>query len=359
LPQARYRLTDNWGIFVSADFGGSESQALAGLDFRAAFYGAPTPLLVMRADPPRYSMIAVNTAHARAFGVTSAALEGRGVLEVFPPDPSPEVAEFMAAVRASLDQVMASGKPHQMAVRPYAIPGRDGNLQERFWSAVNSPLLDAGGRISHIVSAAQDVTGEVQERRSEEARRLLMREVDHRARNALTVVQSFVRLTTAANLEQFRDILAGRIEALARAQTSLAARRWEGADLHDVIAQELGAMSATGRHELSGPRITLRPEHVQPMSMAVHELATNAAKYGALSTAEGEVRVTWSREPDGALSLCWQEKGGPPVAPPSKEGFGSRLVGELARHSGGQLRRMWRPAGLVVELRLPLGDQAG
>jgi len=130
-----------------------------------------------------------------------------------------------------MDRVVATRAPDQMPIRPYAVTLPSGAAEERYWSAANAPVLGPDGAVTHIVSAVRDATGEVLERRSEEARTLLMREVDHRARNALTVVQSFVRLTDAPTLEDFRQVLDGRVEALARAQTSLAARRWEGATL--------------------------------------------------------------------------------------------------------------------------------
>jgi two-component sensor histidine kinase len=320
------------------------------------FDASPRPLLLIAADAPKYTMLAVNAAHAGAFGTTPGALQGRGVLEVFPADAPPEVAEFVEAVRTSLARVVATGASDQMAVRPYAVAQADGGSEERYWSAVNSPILDPAGQVTHILSAAQDVTGEVLERRSEEARQLLMREVDHRARNALTVVQSFVRLTTADSLEEFRRIVAGRVEALARAQTSLAARRWEGASLREVMESELASLTQPETYSLSGPQVLLPPEQVQAMSMIVHELATNASKYGALSTGGGALRISWSRTADQGLALVWSETGGPPSAAPSREGFGSRLISQLARQIGGEIRYDWRPQGLAAELTLRLED---
>jgi two-component sensor histidine kinase len=324
--------------------------ALAAPDFRAVFDASPQPLLLMAADAPKYTMLAVNVAHARAFATTPEALVGWGVLEVFGEDPEPSVAPFVEAIRLSLEAVVATRAPHQMAVRPYPVTTPSGEADERYWSAVNSPILGPDGAVIQIVSAVQDVTGEVLERRSEEARNLLMREVDHRARNALTVVQSFVRLTTAETLQGFRKVLDGRVEALARAQTSLAARRWEGASLRDVIEGELAPLAEAGHYVLEGPQVLLPPEHVQAMSMAIHELATNAAKYGALSTRDGRLTVRWRHEDGKVVTVCWAEPGGPPVEPPKREGFGSRLVGQLARQIGGEVRYDWRTDGLSVEL---------
>jgi two-component sensor histidine kinase len=254
-------------------------------------------------------MLAVNAAHAQAFATTPQALTGRGVLEVFGPSPEPEAAEFRDAIQASLESVLATRAAHQMAVRPYAVQAADGATVERYWSAMNSPMLGPDGTVTHIVSAVQDVTGEVLERRSEEARLLLMREVDHRARNALTIVQSIVRLTTARSLDDFRDVLDGRVAALARAQTSLAARRWEGAWLADVIEAELGSLTEPDRYRLAGPQVLVPAEQVQAVSMVVHELATNACKYGSLSAPNGTLEVSWPPQSEGLVRVSWVEGG--------------------------------------------------
>jgi two-component sensor histidine kinase len=326
------------------------SAKLAPPDFRAVFDASPQPLLLMAADAPKFTMLAVNAAHARAFATTPEALLGWGVLEVFGEEPEPAIAPFVEAIRLSLEAVVATRAPDQMGVRPYPVTTPDGEADERYWSAVNAPVLGPDGSVIQIVSAVQDVTGEVLERRSEDARNLLMREVDHRARNALTVVQSFVRLTTAETLADFRKVVDGRVEALARAQTSLAARRWEGASLRDVIEGELAPLAEADRYELAGPQVLLPPEHVQAMSMAIHELATNAAKYGALSTQGGRLAAGWREDDARVVTVHWSEDGGPPVQPPSREGFGSRLVAQLAKQMGGEVRYDWRPQGLRAEL---------
>lgn len=141
---------------------------------------------------------------------------------------------------------------------------------------------------------------------------------------------------------------------MARAQTSLAARRWEGASLREVIENELAALSEPGRYGLSGPHVLLPPERVQAMSMTVHELATNARKYGALSTKGGALTIDWTMQPDGGLTLVWSEEGGPTVPKPSRQGFGSRLIAQLTRQIGGDIVYDWRPKGLRAELKLTL-----
>ncbi|MFN3513669.1 MAG: sensor histidine kinase [Phenylobacterium sp.] len=188
-------------------------------------------------------------------------------------------------------------------------------------------------------------------KRNEAARELLMREVDHRARNVLTVAQAVVQLTQASDMAAYKQTVVGRIGALARAQGSLASRRWEGALLSQVLAEELATVGPPGSFDLAGPDQLLSPEQVQPLSMIFHELATNALKFGAFAQA-GRVAVSWDLDPDGALRLAWRESAAC-EAPPRRLGFGSKLIGELARQLGGEVRFDWRDTGVVVHLRAP------
>ncbi len=289
-------------------------------DFRLVFDASPRPLLLIAADAPRYTMVAVNRAHAAAFGTTPQALEGHGVLEVFPADPTPDVAAFVEAIRSSLERVLTSRTLDQMPVRPYPVTLADGTSDERYWSAINAPVLAPDGRPTHIVSALQDVTGEVMERRSEQARSLLMREVDHRARNALAVVQSFVRLTTAP---AWRNTAAS--SKAASTPWPAPRPRWRrAAGRADRCARssraELASLADTDKYCLTGPHVLLPPEHVQAMSMTIHELATNARKYGALSTGDGRLAITWSHPTEESLLLTWSEEGGPEVCEPTRKG---------------------------------------
>lgn len=324
----------------------------AGLpSLRAVADAAPRPLLLVAADPPKYTMIVVNPAHARAFGTTPAALEGLGVLEVFPADPSPETQVFLEAIRVSFETVLTSAVAHQMPTLSFAVTTPDGRIEDRFWAGTNAPVFDDEGDLTHILSAAQDVTGEVLEQRAEETRQLLFQEADHRARNAMAVIQSFIRLTGGSDVESFRGVLDGRVEALARAQIVLAAGEGTRADLSDVVYGELSGIFGTERCDLAGPSVPLAPDDAQAMGLAIHELATNATKYGALSTASGRLQVTWTWE-HGRLNLTWRETGGPQVTKPQRKSFGSRLIEQLGRNLQGRIEFDWRPEGLVVEMRL-------
>lgn len=192
-----------------------------------------------------------------------------------------------------------------------------------------------------------------EQKRNEAARDLLIREVDHRARNVLTVVQSIVQLTHGADLSRYKETVIGRISALARAQGSLANRRWEGAMLHELLAEELSAVGKPHAYTLRGPDLLLQPDRVQPLSMIFHELATNASKYGGFSTEAGQVAVEWRIGPDRGLEMTWRETRGPAAAEPARRGFGSRLISDLLRQVRGEGRFDWAPEGLAVHLSIP------
>lgn len=224
---------------------------------------------------------------------------------------------------------------------------KDGSFYPVAFTA--SPINDGDAVIGTVIEV-RDVS---EEKRNEETRRLLMHEVDHRSRNALSIVQSLARLTRAEDIETYREILAGRIGALARAQTSLASRRWEGGRLADVVREELEALCPKDVVDMQGPEIALSPQQVQPISMLLHELATNANKYGACSSGGGRVSVTWSLD-DAGVTLVWRESGGPPVTAPTRQGFGSSLKAKVVRQIHGTISRQWEPTGLVVEVAFPL-----
>ncbi len=189
---------------------------------------------------------------------------------------------------------------------------------------------------------------------------LLAREVDHRAKNALAVVQATLRLTPKLDTESYAKAVEGRVSALARAQTLLAQDRWRGASLRALLEAELGRLTAadgTPRVTLEGPPVLLPPEAAQPLALAMHELATNAAKHGALSTPDGRVDVAWRPLGTGdRLILRWVETGGPEIdQAPARRGFGSRVVEGVVRGQlGGTLDLSWPGSGLVCEISIPL-----
>jgi two-component sensor histidine kinase len=164
-----------------------------------------------------------------------------------------------------------------------------------------------------------------------------------------------VHLTQADTPEGLKHAIEGRIQALANVHRLFVESRWQGAELHGLVKEELAAYSQ-GRElgvQIDGPNVLLEPDAAQAIAVALHELATNAAKYGALSVPDGHVRVEWSHEPNGRLALRWTETGGPPVESPTRRGFGTRVMENMVRGRKGELRFDWRAQGLACEIVLP------
>jgi two-component sensor histidine kinase/two-component SAPR family response regulator len=191
-----------------------------------------------------------------------------------------------------------------------------------------------------------------------ERQSILAREVDHRAKNALAIVQSIVRLTRAEDVQGYMTALEGRIAALSRAHGLLSNSRWQGASLGKLVEEELAPYRthASDRIVIEGPDVLLHPVSAQTLALALHELATNAAKYGSLSDASGRVCIGWDSG-QGNLTLKWVEGGGPPVTPPREGGFGTKLIEASIRGQlGGTALFDWQAAGLQCILTMPGGE---
>ena len=233
------------------------------------------------------------------------------------------------------------------------------NGEVRWVEVIAQVRLEPDGR-RRWVSVQIDVTDRVA---AEDQRLLLTREVDHRAKNVLAVVQALLALTPTGSEDarRFAEAVGSRVAAMARAHALLARERWVGAELRTLVEEELAPYAADRNRAvvLEGPLLRLPAGLAQPLSLVLHELATNAAKYGALSLPQGRVKVVWSSQ-GGQLCLLWQETGGPPLAgPPHRMGFGSRLVERTLRHQlRGRARFDWLPEGLHCTLTLPLAGAA-
>jgi len=208
------------------------------------------------------------------------------------------------------------------------------------------------GGVTNISGVTIDIT---ERKQAEERQLLLAREVDHRARNALAVVQAIVRLTRAPTAANYVTAVEGRIRALSQAHTLLSQSRWEGADIARLVDEELAPYSIAGsqRVKIAGPSVLLAPDKAQVLALALHELATNSVKYGALSSDEGRLDVNW-RSAGGVVTLNWTEDGGPPVRAPSQQGFGTKIINTTIKHQiGGDVSMDWRPQGLNCTLSIP------
>jgi two-component sensor histidine kinase len=165
-----------------------------------------------------------------------------------------------------------------------------------------------------------------------------------------------VHLTQADTVEEFKVAIEGRLQALSNAHTLLADTCWVGANLHDLVTRELAPFNTgeTLRANIVGPELVLRPQSAQAIAMVLHELTTNAVKYGALSIASGRLGVEWSRG-DTHLVIHWSEADGPPVEPPRRQGFGTQVFKRMIENElEGELRFEWKPEGLACEIIVPI-----
>ena len=215
--------------------------------------------------------------------------------------------------------------------------------------------LDKAGHVIRVSGVTVDIT----ERKQAEARQtLLAREVDHRAKNALALAQSIVRLTRGENVKTYVRSVEGRINALARVHTVLSLSSWQGAEIRKLIDEELAPYSSGDQIALCGPEVQFEPATAQTVALALHELVTNSAKYGALSALSGRLSVSWENQA-GVLKIVWVETGGPRVEKPASRGFGTRsVIASIESQLGGQAEFDWRPEGLVCCLSVPLLPRA-
>jgi PAS domain S-box-containing protein len=282
-----------------------------------------------------------NKGAARLFGYAAEAIIGKPIRILIPPDRQHE--EDLICERVSSGERIE----HYETVRLC----KDGKSIEI--SLTVSPIRDIQGKVVGASQIARDISDR---KRSEAHVAILAREAEHRARNVLATVQATVRLSQSDTPEGLKQAIEGRVQALANVHALFVQSRWMGAELHSLITQELSPYCQDGdaRVRSDGPSVLLEPQTAQTIAVTLHELATNAAKYGALSVAEGRVQVGWSRVANGQLILRWTESGGPPVKPPTRRGFGTRVMESMVRDQlKGAMRFDWRATGLAFEITLP------
>jgi PAS domain S-box-containing protein len=258
------------------------------------------------------------------------------------------------------DQVLAKIKLSFMSGEPwedtFPIRGKDGEY--RWFLSRALPIRGADGRIIRWFGTNTDITDRL---KADEQRELLINELNHRVKNTLATVQSLA-MQTLRNTERSadaRELFESRLTALSRAHDVLTVESWEGAELRRAASRALEPFtSQDGRVSIKGPDVWLTPKQALALSMALHELATNATKYGALSNDAGNVHLSWAVAPfDGSdeLKVTWTEQGGPPVSQPTRKGFGTRLIQRnLAHDLGGDATIDYRPQGVVAVIRSPI-----
>ena len=227
--------------------------------------------------------------------------------------------------------------------------------RERLWSFVSSTLGSQSNGRRLFVCIAQDVT---ERKAHEEQVQFLMREVNHRAKNMLSLVQAIARQTAAREPEDFIERFTERVRALAANQDLLVRNAWQGVDVEDLVRAQLAHFAdlVGSRIAVLGPKLRLNAVAAQAIGLALHELATNAGKYGAMSVDAGRVDVCWRLEGD-TFVMGWTERNGPPVSPPDRRGFGSTVVDSMAKRTlDGEVQLNYAPSGLVWRLTCPAAN---
>ena len=209
-----------------------------------------------------------------------------------------------------------------------------------------TPIFDSAGECLGAVNMLVDITDQKQ---AHERMLLLVREVDHRSNNLLSLVQSLIHLTKADNVADYRRAIEQRLTALAGANRLISKARWENVDLRSLAEIELGPYAGQ-QVTICGDPIALGPASAQYLGMLLHELCTNAVKYGALSVEQGRVELHWSVDDNGSLMLVWKEEGGPPVSEPVRKNTGSAVIEGAVRHLKAEIFRDWRSEGLCCTL---------
>ena len=262
--------------------------------------------------------------------------------------------EDHAMVRLGIEEAIRGRQAFQMEHR---VRRPDGTVGWTFSRAV--PVEGPDGQIVEWFGAASDVTAR---RRGEEHLRLVINELNHRVKNNLAMTQAIAAQTfrNAGDLKDAQDRFTARIVALAQANDLLTGERWASASLRGVLEQAMHAhCGEEGRCAIDGPELELSPKTALALTLAMHELATNALKYGAWSVPEGEVSISWwlylPKNGGGErIRLEWRERGGPPVTPPDRRGFGSKLIERgLAAEMGGTVTMRFEPEGLICIVDAP------
>lgn len=316
---------------------------------------AQAPTFMAMVSGPDYRFTLVNPEYHKLIG-------GRDVIGMTVRDALPEIGG--QGFFDLLDHVFTSGEAVTRTAQPILLRRQEeGPLEERFVDFVYQPIRDDDGTVAHIFVQGSYVTERV---RAENHQRLLINELNHRVKNTLASVQSIVSQTLrhAATPRDASQAITARIMALSAAHDVLTRENWDGADLRSLIESAIYPFRGPGADafSLSGPDMRVGPYATLSIALALHELATNAVKYGALSVPAGRVRIAWSAGGDHVFRLEWIETGGPAVVQGDRRGFGSRLILQvLPDQLQGTAELDYRPTGVVFTLTTSLGavgDQA-
>jgi PAS domain S-box-containing protein len=309
--------------------------------FRATFENAAVGITHVAPDG---RFLRFNEALSRLLGWPADELITKSVWEITHPDDlAHELAEFMRLKDGRADSYSLEKRDLR----------KDGTI---VWVRLTrSCVRKSDGSAEYFVAVVEDISAR---RSAEEQVHLLMREANHRVKNLLSLVQAIARQTTAGSVEDFIGRFTERIQALAAHQDLLGRDQRRGADLEGLVRAQLAHFGdlVGSRITMHGPKLHLNATAAQTIGLALHELATNAGKYGALSTDTGRVNVSWQSERD-VFTMSWTERDGPPVQPPKRRGFGSTVIDSMAKlATDGEIELDYAPSGLAWRLRCPMAN---
>lgn len=300
------------------------------------------PMVITDPRQPDNPIVMANKAFLDLTGYSAEEVIGRNCRFLQGAGTSPAA---VASIRAAL----AEERDIEIEILNYR---KDGSA---FWNQLGiSPVHDDDGQLVYVFASQIDVTDlrKVQSLEATEHRLLL--EVNHRARNVLAVVDGIVRLSRSDDAALYAAAIQQRVQALAHAHSLLAERGWREVPLEQIVRQHVEGFGQD-RVAFDGPEVMVSAFIVQPLSLVLHELASNAASHGALSVPTGKLTLHWSGGPDSSgFTLFWEETGGPPPPPVPRRGFGAMILeGMIERQLQGRLERDWRQTGLVLTMFLP------
>lgn len=285
-----------------------------------------------------------NRGAERIFGYSAGEIIGKPILVLIPPDRLNEETEIIRRIRAG------EHVEHFETIRRC----KDGTLIDV--SLTVSPIKDANGKIVGASKISRDIT---EKKRAEETKELLLHEIKHRVKNTLATVQSIATQTFRRAPASERDAFMARLQGLGRTYDLLSSYDWGRAPVHDIVQRAITPFQEKhhDRISISGPDASLDSGKSLLLSLVLHELGTNATKYGALSDQGGQVSVDWELIDElqtPGLKLCWRECGGPPVKRPRRKGFGSRLIQHATKHELGGADLNFAPDGVICTLSMGL-----
>jgi PAS domain S-box-containing protein len=299
------------------------------------------PMVVTDPRQPDHPIVLANQAFLELGGYRADEVVGRNCRFMQGPGTDPR----------QIDKIRQAICDEQEAVVELLNYKKDGST---FWNELFlSPVHDDDGRLLYFFGSCKDISKRRQAYELEAEEYRLLREVDHRAKNALALVQGIVRLSRAEDIEAYAKSVQARVEALARAHSLLSALRWRDVPVSRLIEAQADLFSRR-RIRMEGPLVELPAEYVQPLALMLYEMLSNAAQHGALSVPEGRVSISWRTEGED-LVLDWQETGGPPPKEDREPSFGSTLIGAtVERQLGGRAQFDWKQEGLESRFEVPI-----